>query len=85
MPRKVLVGQMPNEVKVDVVLTDGTDNFQVKDRHYREGSLWFELLNITSPELEARGWFRLEDMYELAFYRTPGPTRRRIGVRKQGK
>lgn len=82
MPRKVLVGHKPDAVGLDVVLTDGTDNYRVKDRHYRDGSLWFELLNITSPGLEARAWFRLEDMSELAFYRTPGPTRRRYGVRK---
>lgn len=82
MPRTVLVGQNPAAVKTEVWLTDGIDNFEVKDSHYRDGSMWFELLNVTSPELEARAWFRLEDMHELAFYRNPGPTRRRYGVRK---
>lgn len=79
------MGQMPKAVKIGVWLTDGTDNYVVKDAHHRDGSPWFELLNITSPELELRAWFRLEDIYELAFYRNPGPTRRRYGVRRGRK
>ncbi len=82
MPRKVLVGQAPAMVKLGVWLTDGVDNYEVRDTHYRDGEPWFELLNLTSPELEARAWFRLEDLHELAFYRNPGPTQRRYGVRK---
>lgn len=82
MPRTVLVGQQPRAVKVGIWLTDGTDNFEVKDIQDRKGERWVELENITSPELEARGWFRLEDIYELGFYRRPGPTRRRYGVRE---
>jgi hypothetical protein len=85
MPRKVLVGQMPKEVKIGVVLTDGVDEFGVKDEHIRNGTPWFELLNITSPELEARAWFALEDLYELAFAKAPGPSRRRFGVMRGNK
>lgn len=82
MPEIILVGQRPAAVKLGTVLTDGTDHYKVIDRHSKAGEQWFYLENITSPELEARSWFRLEDMYELAFDRVPGGRRKKHGVAK---
>lgn len=81
----VLVGHNPGAVKAGIWLTDGADNFEVKEMQNRRGEPWVKLKNVTSPELEAEDWFRLQDILELGFYRRPGPTRRRYGVRRGRK
>lgn len=78
----MLVGQQPSAVSRGVVLADGVDHYRVEDEAVKGGEKWFELANISSPELELRRWFRLADMSELFFDKKPGGKQRRYGVRR---
>ena len=71
----ITVEQMPDELKIGTVLTDGKDKFKAVDRHYRDGALWFELVNLKEPE--KRGWFQLAEIGPLFFEKDPRVRRAR--------
>ena len=69
----LLVREVPNMVKRDTLLTDGTTGFKVIDEHFEHssGRRKIRLVNIDHPELSDQrphyGWFDIDDIGELAF------------------